>query len=410
MKLAQILTMVSALAAILLLGACQQGGETEVAAGPKPVFGDGSTDNSRVIARVNGEPITEKMLDMRYEELNKQEKARFQGPEGRRVFLRQMIDEMIRVREAEARKLQLDPTVARVLISERRQTMDLALRVDLVEGREPSIDDVREYFEAHRDQYRRLGTMHASHIALASREEAQQAYEDIVERNRAFGRVAHEMSINEDTKLNGGDLGWFNKGGFIPFIRDSKGFTELVWDLDQGVNPPVEYQGTWHVVQIHDRKYERAQTLEEAYDRVVADMQDEFQTTIIDAWMRQAKAGTEVEYFAEFRPGHGKTAKELMERAFYAGDPQEKLDLLGLLVDDYPEDEYADDALFMAGNISLDSWGDRRQASVFLHELVKRYPESPLVEDAQYMLDHMHEPGMVHPKSIEELRKLGESD
>ena len=172
----------------------------------------------------------------------------------------------------------------------------------------------------------------------------------------------------------------------------------------------MEYGGHWHVVDVHDRRRERPQTLEEAYDRVVSDMTDEFNRGIIDEWMRTAQAAADIEYFAEFRPGHGKTAKELLERAFYANDVEEKLDLLGLVVDDYPESEYADDALFMAGNLVLDTWGDRRQASVYFYELIKRYPDSVYREDAQFMMDNMDQPGMVQPKSIEELRKLSEKD
>jgi len=94
-----------------------------------------------------------------------------------------------------------------------------------------------------------------------------------------------------------------------------------------------------------------------------------------------------------------------MERAFYAKDPQQKLDLLGLLVDDFPDSEYADDALFMAGNVALDTWGDRRQASFFFSELIKRYPKSDYVSDSQYILEHMDQPEFVNPSSIEDLRK-----
>lgn len=404
MKLAHFLTPAAALVAVLVLAGCQ--GDSQTAEGPQPVFGDGALDNSRVVARVDGEPITESMLDLRFEELNREQKARFEGPEGRRVFLRQMIDELLRVREAERRQLPRDPTVARVIISQRRDALDLALRADLTQGHEPSIDDVRAYFEQHRDDYRRLGNMHASHVECATREDAEAAYQAIVKQNRAFGRVAAEMSINEDTKLNGGDLGWFNRGGFVPYIRNSKEFTELIWDLNKGVNPPLEYGGHWHVVSIHDRKLERPQTLEEAYDRVVSDMTDEFNRSIIDEWMRTAQAKATIAYFAEFRPGHGKTAKELIERAFYANDVQEKLDLFGLIVDDYPESEYADDALFMAGNVVLDNWGDRRQASIFFHELITRYPDSVYRDDAQFMMDNMDKPGIVKPKTIEELREL----
>ncbi len=408
MKLAHILIPVAALATVMVLTGCQ--GDTQTASGPRPIFGDGTVDNSRVVAQVNGEAITESMLDMRFEELNRQEKTRFQGPEGRRMFLRHMVDEVIRVRESENRQLHLEPVVSRVLIAQRREAMDLAIRANLVHGAEPSIDEIRSYFEMHRDKYRRLGTMHASHVECETRADADRAYSDTAQKNRAFATVATEMSINKDTKLEGGNLGWFNRGGFIPFVKDSKEFTELIWDFQPGINPPVEYEGHWHVIKVHERQYERPQTLEESYDRVVADMTNEYQRGIIDDWMRAALTDASIEYFAEFRPGHGKTAKELMERSFYTKDPQEKLDLLALLVDDYPESEYADDALFMAGNVALDTWGDRRQASVLFHELVKRYPESSYAADAQFMLDNMDQPGMVQPKSIEELRKLSDQD
>jgi hypothetical protein len=282
------------------------------------------------------------------------------------------------------------------------------MRVELTKNMEPSIDEVRAYFELNRDEYRRLGAMSASHVQCDTREDAERAYNDIVERHRALATVAHEMSTNDETRLQGGDLGWFNRGGFIPFIPNGAEFSERIWDLQPGVNPPVEFEGKWHVIKIHERQYERQQTLEEAYDRVLADMLTGYQQEIIDAWMKDAIAEADIEYKGEFRPGQGKSAKELLERAYYATDPEVKLDLLALLVDDYPDSEYADDALFVAGNFVLDTWGDRRRSSVLFNELVTRYPDSSYREEAQYILDHMHEPGMVQPKSIEELRELNQ--
>jgi hypothetical protein len=60
--------------------------------------------------------------------------------------------------------------------------------------------------------------------------------------------------------------------------------------------------------------------------------------------------------------------------------------------------------------VALDNWGDRRQASVFLYALLKKYPESTYAADAQFMMDNMNEPGMVQPKSIEELRQLNQGN
>ncbi len=121
--------------------------------------------------------------------------------------------------------------------------------------------------------------------------------------------------------------------------------------------------------------------------------------------MAQAQAAAAIEYFGEFRPGQGKSAKELLERAFYAKDPQQKADLLKLLVEDYPDDEYTDDAMFMAANVYLDTWGDRREASFYLLALLRKFPDSDYASDAQFLLDNLDNPSVVQPRSIEDLRK-----
>ncbi|HOX25241.1 MAG TPA: peptidyl-prolyl cis-trans isomerase [Candidatus Krumholzibacteria bacterium] len=401
MMLPRFLPLAAALAAALVLAGCGDGARPT---GKQPIFGNGTVDNSRVLAKVNGEPITERMLELRFEELAPREQNRFQGEEGRRLFLRQMVDEVLRTRTAEERRLELDPEVARVLISQRRAALDQALRNLLVKDRQPTIDEIRAYFAANQSRYVRLGTMNAAHVECRTKEDADRAYRLASEPGRPFATAVKDYSVNTTTKINAGDLGWFNRGGFIPGILNSKGFTERIWDFAEGVNPPFEFEDSWHVVRINERRYERPQTLEEAYDRVVSDLMPDFQKTVVDDWMRQSRQDADLEYFGEFRPGHGKTDRELLERAFNVKDPQQKLDLLGLLVDDYPESEFADDALFTAGNVALDTWGDRRQAGFFFLELIKRYPTSDYATDSQYILDHMDEPNFVAPRSIEELR------
>jgi parvulin-like peptidyl-prolyl isomerase len=382
------------------------GGESAPAAdGDHPVFGNGARDNTRVVARVDGEEITERMLDMRYEELVGEEKARFAGENGRRLLLRKMVEELLRVRDAEARKLQRDPDVQRALILQYRQAMDLAQRGALFEEAEPTIDEVREYFANHRDEYVQLGMMQASHIVCEERDRAQEAYEQVTEHGRPFANVVAEYSENAATRAQAGELGWFNEAGFVPNISNSKAFTTAVWDLEVGVHPPLEFGGDWHVVKVHTRKPARPQTLDEAYDRVVSDLLEEKKIEALDAWLEQAQARAEIEYFGEFRPGEGKTAEELLERALYANDPEQQADLLRLLIGDYPDDEATDDALFTAANLYLDTWGDTRRAGAFLRKLVREFPESEYVADAEYILENMNRRGFQNPRSIEDLRK-----
>jgi hypothetical protein len=401
MQLLKPLTLLLVVPVLVVMAGCQTEAE---APETMPIFGNAAVDNSRVLARVNGEPITENMLELRYEELDRPDQLRYEGPEGRRLFLRRMVDEMLRVREAEQRKLHQVPAVARVIQAMRRDILDRALSNDLIEGLEPDIDAVREYYTANRDQYVRLGIMHASHVECLTREEAEHAYRLLTVEKQPLHRVVMEHSRNEQTKANGGSLGHFNKGGFIPNVTGGKEFSERVWDLEAGANPPFEFRGRWHVVFVHDRVYERPQTLEEAYGRVVMDMTPGFRQSIVDGWLREARAGAEIQYFGEYRPGHGKSPRELLERAFYLKDPMQQLDMLDMLADDYPDSDLADDAIFMAANIVLDNWSDVRKAQIYLSELIRRYPDSDYVEDSRYILENMSKPDFLQPRSIEDLR------
>ncbi len=62
----------------LILAGC--GGEAPTNQGPRPIFGDGLIDNSRVVATVDGEAITEPMLDLRIEELTASGEGSLRGP------------------------------------------------------------------------------------------------------------------------------------------------------------------------------------------------------------------------------------------------------------------------------------------------------------------------------------------
>lgn len=401
MQHAPLVRTVATLAVVLVLAGC--GAEGPAPTG-QPIFGNGTRDQSRVLADVNGYEITERMLELRLGELSPSEQARYDTPEDRRLFLRRMVDQVLQVQDAQARKLHLDPVVAQVLISERREALLAALHVDLVKDRQPDVEAVKDYFERNRENYMQMAAMNAAHVECLTRADAEKAYRLLAEDRVGLPFVVKEHSRNPETKARHGDLGWFNPGGFIGGIPDSREFISAIWDLDQGPNPPLEFRGRWHVVVVKNRIPERPQTLDEVYDRVLVDMQEEFRRELQDRWLQQARQEADIRYFGEYSPGQGRTAEQLFERAYYLTDPQQRLDLLGLLVDDFPENELADKALMMAATIALDDLHDPRLASNLLATLVERYPRSELIADAEFMIENMFRPGFRNPQSIEDIR------
>jgi peptidyl-prolyl cis-trans isomerase C len=407
MRLTVLATLALATVVLVACNGTSQGDDAKIVPDAKvqgAIFGDGTRDVSEVVAEVEGYKLTQRMLDTRYEELSKDLKRRYQGDDGKRLLARQMVDDVIQVREAERRKLERVPEVARVLISQRRIALDTALINDLIADKQPSVEEIRDYYQANKDKYMRLGTMHAAHIECANEAEAREAYNEAKKPGAPFAKVVAKYSRNEGSKAAGGDLGWFNKGGFVQQIPESRAFTEAVWDLEKGVNSPIEVAGKWHVVWVVERQYDRPQTLEEAHDAVLRDLMPDFQAALLRDWLDGARSSAKIEYFGDYRPGKGRSARELLDRAMGLHEPQEKMDLYELLVADFPDDELADDALFLAANEALDTWGDRPQAGRLLLALLKKFPASEYATDAQYILDNMGRPGFTKPKSIEDLR------
>jgi len=66
---------------------------------------------------------------------------------------------------------------------------------------------------------------------------------------------------------------------------------------------------------------------------------------------------------------------------------QEAADLYVEIADNYPNSQYRDKALFMAGYLKSENLDQKQEALGYFKELLEKYPESDLVDDAQFMLN-----------------------
>lgn len=404
----RIMLAVLCLGSALALCGCQEGSSASGSFQYLPLFGDGKKDVTPTIAKVGDVAITENQLELWIDELPPAKRAKYEGPDGRRLALKTMVEAVLMVNGAVEQKLYLDQDVARMLISLRRSTLDTAMRnYGLLRGHEPTEEQIRQFFTDNRDKYRHLGIVHARHIATDSREKAQEAYARLLKGGpgNSFPELVREYSENAETRKKEGDLGFFNKGGFVANVRNSQVFSAKAYDLENGLNPPISVSDRWHVIEILNREDERPQTYAEARDKVVTDMLPGFQDAIIKDYLLDARKKYGLEMFGEFAPGKGLTANELFARGLAVTAPEDKLDLFNLLHTDYPESDRADDALFMAAQVTIETYEDMRLAERYLNMLIEQYPDSELVDDATYLRDNLYNPKVIRPMRIEDLKQ-----
>ncbi len=405
---ARFMSIMLVLAAIFAGSGCNDGGQNSGRAQFMPLFGDGSKDNTAVLARVDEVEITDMDLDLFLDELPPAKRSKFNGPDGRRLALKKMVDEAVLALGAVDEELFRDQDVARTLISLRRNTLDTAMRnYGLLRGHEPTEEEIRAYFQNNPDKYRQLGIVEARGVETMSEEKAQEAYQRLLKggKNNDFPSIVKEYSTNIDIKDKQGDLGWFNKGGFVPFIRNSNAFSAKAYDLKNGLNPPFKVSDRWHVVEILRRNPARPMTFAEARDKVSQDMLPAYQDGIIKDYLLAARKTYNVEMFGEYAPGRGMTVDEIFARARALPDAEAKLDLYTLIHTDYPKSDKADDALFLSANVAIETWEDVKIAERYLTMLINEYPDSDLIDDATYLRDNLHNPKVIRPMVIDDLKK-----
>jgi peptidyl-prolyl cis-trans isomerase C len=232
-------TRVSTVAAItLLLAACGKG---QQAAAP-PAAADKSA--TPPVAVVNGTPISREAFDDYLKGLLRGKPATDVTPDEKNQVLDQMINMQLIAAQAEKDGLDKDPDVATRLALLRTQIMADAAAQKYVKGNEPSDQELHAAYDAATDKTE----YHASHILVPTKEKAEQLIKKI-KGGAKFEDVAKAEST-DNSKANGGDLGWFT------LARMVKPFGDAVKTLkkDEITQEPVQTQYGWHIIKLQDTR------------------------------------------------------------------------------------------------------------------------------------------------------------
>jgi peptidyl-prolyl cis-trans isomerase C len=233
-------TRVSTVAAItLLLAACGKG---QQAAAPTAAADNKSA--TPPVAVVNGTPISREAFDDYLKGLLRGKPATDVTPEEKNQVLDQMINMQLIAAQAEKDGLDKDPDVATRLALLRTQIMADAAAQKYVKGNEPSDQELHAAYDAATDKTE----YHASHILVPSKEKAEQLIKKL-KGGAKFEDVAKAEST-DNSKANGGDLGWFT------LARMVKPFGDAVKTLKKGeiTQEPVQTQYGWHIIKLEDTR------------------------------------------------------------------------------------------------------------------------------------------------------------
>lgn len=121
---------------------------------------------------------------------------------------------------------------------------------------------------------------------------ADSLYQVLIEGNAEFTEMVKVYSDDEETKKQGGELGWFATNKLTPE------FESALIGLEVGdISEPTKSDYGYHILKILDRQDARPMSLEEDWDRLKEFAKREKSDAVLQEWLKEAKQN----YYVDIR-------------------------------------------------------------------------------------------------------------
>jgi parvulin-like peptidyl-prolyl isomerase len=268
--------------------------------------------DSAAVAKVGSETITQEDISRELKGLPEQIQRMFDGPEGMEKFVNEMVKKEILYQEAKKKGLENSPEYKRKVADFQKLTLISVLLEKEIEDKAKVTDkEVKDYYEAHKNEFVANGKVRASHILVKTEDEANKIF-DQIKKGGDFAKIAREKSLDTGSAKNGGDLGFFSRGQMVPE------FERVAFTLKKGeVSTPVKTAYGYHIIKVTDKKEGTLMDFEKVKDVLTQKMTAQKQKELFDSYMTTLKNS--------YKPEINKEVLAKMENATPGGtEPKEK--------------------------------------------------------------------------------------
>jgi peptidyl-prolyl cis-trans isomerase C len=242
------------------------------------------------LAKVGNTTITKADLDREIKNLPEFAQKLFAGSGGQEKFLDELIKKELLYQEALKKGLDKDSDYQKKVEDFRKLTLIGQLLDKEIEAKSKvSDEDVKDYYEKHKDELTSVSQIKASHILVKTEDEAKKLLERI-QKGEDFAALAKKYSIDAGTAKNGGDLGYFSSGQMVPE------FESAALKMKKGeVSPPVRTKFGYHIIKVADKKMGKPLEFEKIKGAIAQRVAAERQKDFFDSYIENLKKTYKVE-------------------------------------------------------------------------------------------------------------------
>lgn len=215
---------------------------------------------NKILAKVDGREVRESDLNALMKNLG-QNAQYFQGADGRKKLVDELVMHELMYSDAVERGLDNDEEFLAVIENMKKSMLQQYSLRKMFNEITVSDDEIKDYYEKHKDTFITEDMVKASHILVDSEEKAYEILEDITD-GMSFEEAASQHS-SCPSKQAGGALGEFGRGQMV------QEFEDVAFSMQKGeISAPVKTQFGYHIIKVTDHTPKRNASLEEVYQDI----------------------------------------------------------------------------------------------------------------------------------------------
>jgi foldase protein PrsA len=151
-------------------------------------------------------------------------------------------------------------------------------------------DDAESFYLTHKDLFGRSLMVHAAHILIDTQGQAEMVADEAKKSADDFTRLAKELSKDGATRVNGGDLGWIERGTMDP------AFEQAAFSMKSGqISGVVKASDGYHVIRVIERREASTPPFSEVWREAMRMLESRKKEEAFSDWLRTVYANVKVD-------------------------------------------------------------------------------------------------------------------
>lgn len=237
----------------------------------------------KILATVNGLTVTENDVNEYIMALG-QRGAAYNTPEGRRAVLTQLVNHKLLLLDAQRNLMEADSAFRARLQKVKEELLVEFAAEKAISNVSVSEAELTKYYEDNKVKFNTGDTVNASHVLVATEEEAVKILGEIKSGDISFEEAAKKYS-SCPSKENGGNLGDFGRGQMVPE------FDSAVFEMSEGEisGSPVKTQFGYHLIKLNSKSEAKPIALAEIYDELYGMLLNDKRRSAFESKINQLK-------------------------------------------------------------------------------------------------------------------------